>query len=117
GQTWHLFWLGIGLSLLANSRPFEGFIESLPAAGVLGSWLWRRGREQGWVGVGQGLLPLVLVLAAVAGLMGYYNIRVTGHPLRLPYMVYEQRYGAVPLFFWQAPRALPAYQDEPLRQV
>src|SRR5262249_7452381 len=33
--------MGVGLIVLANSRPYEGLVISLPAAGVLLTWLVR----------------------------------------------------------------------------
>ena len=33
--------LGFGLAVLANSRPFEGFLFSLPVGFSLAFWLWR----------------------------------------------------------------------------
>ncbi len=32
-------WLGLGAAILANSRPFEGFVFCLPVAAALGWWL------------------------------------------------------------------------------
>lgn len=41
------------------------------------------------------------VLALTGAFMVYYNYRVTGHPLTMPYSWYEERYTAAPLFIWQ----------------
>lgn len=35
----HAVWLGVGLAVLANSRPFEGAVASLPVALAMLSWL------------------------------------------------------------------------------
>ena len=32
-------WLALGLAILANSRPFEGLVVSIPVAVVLGIWI------------------------------------------------------------------------------
>jgi hypothetical protein len=97
----HAAVLGLGLALLANSRPFEGLIVSLPAAAVLLAFLAGRRRPRLAVSLGRVVLPLGAVLAVTAGMMALYNLRVTGDPLRLPYQVHEATYAANPLFVWQ----------------
>jgi hypothetical protein len=93
--------LGLGLALLANSRPFEGLIVSLPAVVVLLVSLFGRNRPPLTIGLGRVVLPLAAVLAVTAAMMAFYNFRVTGDPLRLPYQVHEATYAANPLFVWQ----------------
>jgi hypothetical protein len=97
----HAVVLGLGLALLANSRPFEGLVVSLPAAVVLLAFLVGRRRPTLVVALGRVVLPLGAVLAVTAGMMALYNVRVTGDPLRLPYQVHEATYAANPLFVWQ----------------
>jgi hypothetical protein len=103
----HAVVLGLGLALLANSRPFEGLIVSLPATAVLLAFLIGRGRPPLAVSLGRVLLPLAAVLAFTVGMMALYNLRVTGDPLRLPYQVHEATYAANPLFVWQPLGAPP----------
>jgi hypothetical protein len=33
--------------------------------------------------------------------MGYYNWRITGHALTMPYVLYERTHSSTPLFMWQ----------------
>lgn len=106
--------LGLGLLLLANSRPFEGFALSLPVGVALLFWLtreWRRGR----IALGRVVAPLALVLAAGACLMGLYFSRVTGSALRMPYMAYHEAYHPVPLFLWQRAGRLPEFRHKAMR--
>ncbi|WP_145257267.1 hypothetical protein [Planctomycetes bacterium Pan216] len=102
--------LGVGLVLMANTRPFEGLIASLFAAAALLAWLIGSNRFS----LGRVLLTLVLPtcvpLVAGALLMGVYNRAVTGSALRMPYMHHEEIYGVAPLFLWQSPK--PAKQIE-----
>lgn len=107
--------LGLGLALLANSRPFEGLIFALP----LGLTLGRR-----FFGGGQGrlakslasLLPLNIILVLTTAAMGYYNFRVTGDALRFPYVAYEKSYNSVPLFIWQDLKPPQKYRTPDLDQ-
>jgi len=48
--------------------------------------------------------PLLVLIPGFAW-MGFYNWRVTGHALLLPYVWHDQIYGGTPLFVWQ--EALP----------
>lgn len=80
--------LGAGLALLLLSRPVEGALAALPAL----AWLaWRRLRA------GRGLppdvwAPAAVVLAAAALWLGYYHWRVTGDPLRPPWLAWSDAY-------------------------
>jgi hypothetical protein len=60
-------------------------------------------------------LPIVAVLGVTATAMGYYNYRVTGSPLLLPYVVHERTYGVAPLFIWQHEAPIPTYHHQILR--
>ncbi len=102
--------MGVGLGLLANSRPFEGLVVSLPAAGVLLGWMIGRRRPTLGVVVGRIVVPVLAVLIPTAGAMAYYNWCVTGHPLQWPYLIHEQTYSANPLFLWQTPGQIPEYR-------
>jgi hypothetical protein len=45
-------------------------------------------------------LPVAFVLLPASLWMGYYNYRVTGHPLLMPYELYEEQYSARSQFLW-----------------
>jgi hypothetical protein len=96
--------LGLGLIVLANTRPYEGLVAALPAAVVLLVWAWRRWRAAVRVAAAAGA---VLLLGFAA--MGYYNERVTHDPLRMPYQVFAEQYEMVPLFIFGEPSARKAY--------
>lgn len=101
--------LGLGLSILANSRPYEGMVLGLLVFFALAGWMLK----QKWFVVQSIFIrtvPVVtIVLAFTAGAMTYYNWRVTGNPLRLPYLQHELTYATAPPFLWQQPRSVPAY--------
>jgi hypothetical protein len=56
----------------------------------------------------------VPVLLAAGIWLGVYNKAVTGNPLRMPYMVYEQTYGSSPLFLWQKLQPMPEFRHKQL---
>ena len=70
GRPRHAVWLGVGLALLANSRPFEGFILSMPVAVALAIWLFRQPGADFRGSIRRVMLPLALVLAVAASATG-----------------------------------------------
>jgi len=108
--------LALGLAILANSRPYEGLVLSLPVAAALAAWLLGK-RRPSWTRVmPRVILPLLLLLSITGGAMAYYLFRVTGSPFRLPFQVNRETYAVAPVFIWQSPRPEPQYRHEPLRK-
>jgi hypothetical protein len=105
--------MGVGLAILANSRPFEGLIVSLPVALVLLGWMIGKNGPAVGVSMRRIALPILAVLALTGTAMGYYNLRVTGDPLRMPYQVHEMTYVMRPFFiFRDYSRPEPTYRHE-----
>lgn len=92
--------LGMGLVILANSRPVEGLVAALPATALLFARMFRSGGPPVSVWLSKVVVPVSLVLCLGAIGMGYYNFRVTGKPWRMPYQVYESNYPPTPIFVW-----------------
>jgi hypothetical protein len=87
-SAFHGIAFGVGAVILEYTRPFEGSLLLI----VVFSWLLfvNRRREMAlWV-------PVMLIGAAGAAWLGFYNDRVTGSPLRLPYQEYYAQYETVP---------------------
>lgn len=82
GRTYAGAILAAGATVLLLTRPFEGSLVLLPAFFLI---LFQRLNWRQWT---------ALTVPAVAGLAfwGYYNARVTGDPLRMPYAEYEVQY-------------------------
>ena len=78
--------LGIGIVLLMNTRPFEGAVLTLAALVYL---VLGKSRE-GWAQI---VVPAGLILSAGVLFTGFYNFRVTGSSLRMPYEVNRDTYG------------------------
>ncbi len=117
-QRWRdALWLALGLAILANSRPFEGLVVSIPAAAVLAFWLLKTCRLSWRTRCRQVVLPVMVVLLLAAAWMGFYNFRVTGDPLVLPFQVHEATYGMVPLFLWQPLQAKPVYNHSLMEEL
>jgi len=108
----HAVFFALGLILLANSRPMEGFAVSLPCLAVLMLWGYQDRRVQGEKILRLLVLPSAVILLLGILLMGWYNFKVTGHVLKFPYMLYQQEYDPAPLFLWQKPGEIPDYKSE-----
>jgi len=105
--------LGLGIALLANSRPYEGLLFSIPVA----CWFfwWLAGKTKSRV-PGQArinvLAPLATVMALTVAFMGYYNWRLTGHAALFPYVLNARTYESAGLFLWDHPREPLRYNNE-----
>ncbi len=108
-------WLALGLAILANSRPYEGFILGLAAATALVMWLAGPQRPELSVGLRRVALPLIVILGITAVATGYYYARVTGSPFRMTYQVNRGVYSQAPYFLWQQPRPEPVYHHPLMR--
>jgi hypothetical protein len=110
------FVMGVGLVVLATSRPFEGLVFSVPFGIALLVWLVGLPRPAFLTSLPRVVVPIVLTLSLGAVATGYYNYRVTGSPFLMPYQVYQAAYGQAPLFLWQKPAPEPAYHQDVMRR-
>jgi hypothetical protein len=107
--------LAIGLAILANSRPYEGLIFSLPMAAALAIWIFGKSHPSFSVSLARVVLPIILVLGLTGAATGYYYWRVTGSPFRMTYQVNRGTYATAPYFLWESPRPEPAYNHAVMR--
>ncbi len=107
----YALWMGLGAAILANSRPLEGFILFASVVAALALWLWKQPAPERGKIAARVVLPMAAILLACVVWMGYYNWRVTGHPLLPPYIAYERAYNPEPFFLWQSARPNPAYNN------
>jgi hypothetical protein len=110
-RTWHGWLLGMGIVILANSRPLEGLILCLPAAGALLLWLGARSSPPFRGTFRRVVAPVAVLVVLLAGFMGYYNFRLTGNALLLPYNLYSRTYDSGGLFLWQPQKPLLHYHN------
>jgi hypothetical protein len=102
--------MGIGLAILANSRPYEGFLLAIPVGVSLLVWMVGRRSPPRRILLLRVLLPLSLVLVITAASMGYYNWRVAGSPLVFPHHLNQRQYAVAPLFVWSSPNPVAGYR-------
>jgi len=108
-------WMALGLALLANSRPYEGFVLALTVAVALLAWLVGSHRPTFFVALSRVVIPIIIILAGVAACTAYYYYRVTGDPFVMAYQVNRATYSRGQYFLWQAPRQGLVYRH-PLMQ-
>ena len=85
--------MGLGIALLLFSRPFEGAAVCAPVAVAMLAWLVRLKGRPRRIAVLRAAAPVVFLLVLSAGLLAWYNAKVTGSAFRLPYEVNQQEYG------------------------
>jgi len=107
--------MALGLTILANSRPYEGLIFSSSVAVAMIIWINRRNHPEPKILLSRVVLPILLVLAIGGAATGYYYYRVTGSPFRMTYQVNRGTYATAPYFLWQSPRPEPEYHDVVMR--
>ena len=100
--------MAAGISVLLYTRPYEGGVLTLLLGTVMLVAAFRKKIARRDL-VMRVVLPCAIVLCVAAAWLGFYNSRVTGDPLRMPYQVHSMQYMAAPIFIWQSPPLLPAY--------
>jgi hypothetical protein len=108
--------IAVGVILLGICRPYDGMLLCLPVIWVLTRWmLFGKNRPTAPVLLRRTAVPLALIVAAGTW-MGYYNYRVFGSPIKLPYTANRAQYAVAPYFVWQSQRPEPAYRHKVMRE-
>jgi hypothetical protein len=108
-------WLALGMVILAISRPFEGMVLSLILLGALAVWLVRNRDTLELPDLKRLFVPVTFIMGFFIGGQALYNGLITGDPLKLPYMVYEEQYAVAPFLVWQKPRPESKYHHPLIR--
>lgn len=139
-RTRDFFWMALGMALLLLSRPYEGGLICAPAFFVLCWYVMSQSgpAEQNGGRQPSSLLrtllggrfntspprpavvlrrsaPAITLLLLTIGAMAFYNYRVFGNALTLPYTVNRATYAVAPHFLWQSPRPEPVYHHAEMR--
>ncbi len=95
--------LGLGIAILANSRPYEGLLFCVPGGVWLLAWLMGKIKSRFAAAdrIRIALLPLSAVLVLTLAFIGYYNWRLTGNVLLFPHTLNTRTYHSTPLFLWE----------------
>lgn len=105
--------LGVGLALLANSRPFEGLVcITLPMLWLLASVVYKKRLKPSVV---RYIVAPALVLATAAAGTLYYNYAVTGNALTMPHIVYHTQYELTPMWKGKPLYEEPVYHNQQLK--
>jgi hypothetical protein len=89
---------GIGLAVMALTRPFEGVFFALPIVGVL---LWEH--RKSFSGLVKIVLPAAAFSAVAVVLLGGYFKQVTGSPFVTTYQISQKTYGWPMGLAWTPP--------------
>jgi hypothetical protein len=108
--------LGIGVALMALTRPYEGLVACIPLAAALAVWSVRRWRAEEFKAVVRVAVGAALPLAACAVWMALLNQAVTGDPLRMPYFLHDEQYAVAPPFLWQAAKPAPPFATKEIEE-
>lgn len=92
--------LGLGVVILANSRPLEGLVFCIPLAAILIHWLYQLHAQNRRLPVRSTIAPISTCLLGNLIFTLYYNWRLTGSALAIPRAMYYQHYFSVSMFIW-----------------
>lgn len=106
---------GLGATIVSLTRPLEGLLLTAVVVGWI-AFLGFRGRMSGIRGR-RFVIGMAIVSVLGIAFHGFYNDRVTGSPLTLPYQVYERQYALAPNFVaWPAKPVDRAYRHSEIRR-
>jgi hypothetical protein len=105
--------LGLGIAILANTRPYEGLLLCIPVAGWFLWWLAGKTKSpaQPHTRIVRVFAPLAVVLTLTVGFIGYYNWRLTGNALLFPHALNSRTYRTMGLFLWDHPKEPLEYHN------
>ena len=107
-------WLGLGLAILANTRPYEGLLFCIPVCAWFLWWLAGKTKSSApsRTRAIRVLLPLAGVLVVTIAFMGYYNKRLTENALLFPHVLNTRTYRTAGLFLWDHPKQPASYNSD-----
>ena len=116
--AWNGVVLGLGVAILANSRPYEGMLFCIPAAAWFIWWLaTTKKASSAHSGAPLSarikvLVSVFIVLATTAAFIGHYNSRLTGNAFLMPHALRTHTYHSSALFLWEESRPPLHYTNQ-----
>jgi hypothetical protein len=106
--------LGLGITILANTRPYEGLLFCIPVAGWFLWWVAGKTKSPPTpqARIVRISVPLAAILLLTAGFIGYYNWRLTGNAFLFPHTLNTRAYRTTGLFLWDHPKEPIQYNNE-----
>ncbi|MBV8819849.1 MAG: hypothetical protein JO022_15915, partial [Acidobacteriaceae bacterium] len=101
--------LGLGLVLLAYTRPLEGFMVGASVMAAL-LWSWRTRPSAELV---RAAVPAFVLIGLGLAVLGMYFQAITGSPFHMPYRVNQELYGWPLTLPWDHPK-LVSYRNPDL---
>jgi len=105
----------LGLLILANSRPLEGFLFSVPL-GIVALWSIFTSTTPARHKL-TALWPAFALLLLGLAWIPYYNWRGTGNPLLMPYALNFKEYHITTPYLFQKSNPIPEYRHEAMRTL
>ena len=104
--------LGLGIAVLANSRPLEGILIGIPVGIMVLPWKikWERVKTRKFIK--KIVLPFSFILLLTFMVTGTYNKTVTGNAFTFPHLLYAKTYSAVPSLILGPLRQSPQYNNK-----
>jgi hypothetical protein len=106
--------IGLGIVILANSRPYEALLFCIPS-GIYFLW-WLAGRtmrrHSSRTRIRRVAVPLGIVLLLAGTCMALYNERLTGHALLFPYALNVHTYHTASMFVFGHSRQPMEYNNQ-----
>jgi hypothetical protein len=117
--AWNGIVLGLGVAILADSRPYEGLLFCIPAAAWFIRWLATSSNHDSTQHIALSsahaktkvLISALIVLTTAAAFMGYYNWRLTGNAFLMPHTLRTRTYHSSALFLWERARLPLQYNN------
>jgi len=98
---------GLGLAFLSQTRIFEGLLLSIIPGIYLLKLIYQNVNAKKWNKATTLLLPAALVLIFNFSLSAFYNYKITGDPLKMPYSLHADQYSIQPPFLFLDQRENP----------
>jgi len=108
--------VGIGLGIVANTRPYEGIPLGLVVLVGLLLWMIRQPAAARVAAILRVAIPIAVGVAPFVAATLLEAKAVTGSALTLPHQFARREVAVLPTFVFQAPHPIPAYHHEVLRK-